>query len=1118
MEEVYEVIFSSIELKTVEDYVADPGSPASKFKNKEEEFLKVKNKEGKTNKDAILERFRSQSYKEEILKLPAKQYPLKVGTKLAIPVKQVDRVGLLTQGIEVVSNDIPAFKAKKLAELELNEGYNPIRKTSLVKGKLNYGTLVESYPEITVWVWCRALSNSNKLGDENKGQIFNITPFVQKLTTNMSKNGGNFQISLPPLACEFNSESGSWEIKKRSITHYKSSAENLTQQNEGYIAESSLLTQDSEGNIKRSQFLFHNILSTNDLVFIRFETLELEKEQRISDNQSYIVDKKEIPNRIYDMIGLIDENSQSVNGSMNDVTINISGRDLSKLFIEDGTYFYALEMSQGQLNFAGGSTQKNELMQRVFSENSLYYFGLYFNNSIENIFKFVIQQLSTIKIVPNDLFESYGERRNKKFNLERKQIEQKQSTSDQLKQYKEEACRCIKSIRKQVLLTESSRNKEDSETQEIWSQFYNFFKSIRKENVRETVGSVTSGWRSFSYLNNGKVENIQKDTLPLFFYKNMHLVLFYKKSKTIKNDEEKLFISLDNYIDLEESNPDHKDVWKEEYADGIWQIIKLVIDEGITNRRVVDSSASSANGSLLNFFRKVCQEPFVEFYMDTYGDMYHLIARKPPTNKEGLISMLDKQVLVNSEESGVEKIQSVVIDIEPEDVIQEQLSYDDQNAISWYHLNPQNNFLGNNSTYSLAYLPAIFFEEYAEIWGSRPLQIIHNYMPRLPLNTQETNLDISEEQAYEDMKYLIESSAYLPFTRKGTIIINGDRRLKIGNICRYKPTGEIFFIEGVQQNFQISENSIERTTTIQVSRGMIENLIRGVNLVDENGNVGDVDKGEYASYFTIINTDLDIQEKTVKDKIVEQVQVGTEIVQRSLDYNDNYSKESNIQVNALFAAANRYRGYRYGLGKRGGDMKTIDCSGFVSNVLKIAGAKVIPDTSENLMIRSNNFRQASIPLNSAFLMEGDVIGIDTGNYEFDKGRRYGIDHIGIVVRNFNTGELELAESTRSTGVIFRPISQGIARYNKISRKMWIGDYRGNNIGNSSSIERPIYEERVRYITRKEIDRAKVFSNFQVYKPCFNFFLRKYQNDVKYSREGEGINIKSVTVFGKNKEL
>src|SRR5690606_15930423 len=62
---------------------------------------------------------------------------------------------------------------------------------------------------------------------------------------------------------------------------------------------------------------------------------------------------------------------------------------------------------QGVFHLQGGATKKNELSRRIIGTNAHLYLGLYFNNSIEEIIKFVIQQLSTIKVVPDDLFESY---------------------------------------------------------------------------------------------------------------------------------------------------------------------------------------------------------------------------------------------------------------------------------------------------------------------------------------------------------------------------------------------------------------------------------------------------------------------------------------------------------------------------------------------------------------------------------------------------------------------------------------------------------------------------------------------------------------------------------------
>lgn len=865
MSDVYEITYSSFELKTVGDFIFAAGSPASHYKNKEEEFLSVVNKSGKTNRETIISKFKSKKKLEDIKTLSAKDLPIKVGTVLAIPVSKIDRVGLLTDGIQIVENNVAAFKARQLVELEENENYNPVRK--LQNGKLLSGGLSETYPEITVWIWCKALSNSKLSSDAdlNKGEIFNITPFIQKLTTNNSKGGGNFSFTLPPLSCEFDSDREKWVVKKASYSSYKRDSKNNTQQGDGYVAESHIV-YEQDSLLRRSQFLFHNIISSNDVVFIRFETLNLEKDQRIADNDDFIIHKSQLPGRIYDMIGLVDSNQQNVDGTHGDVNITIQGRDLSKLFIDDGTYFYALEMSQGQLNFAGGSVQENEYMQRVFMDGSLQYFNLYFNNSIENVFKFVLQQLSSIKIVSDDLFEYYGERRNTRWiNLETKK-ERDIEINKKLKQYKEQGIQSIEKMRDDRKINLSSDLLEKEKVEEIWRKCLHFFKAER-DRKRE------SNQEKYFYVFSRGVEELRSGEAPLFMQEDL-------KSARIDQLDREFLSSMENYITIDKTHPDFDESTSIGPAKGIWQIVKLVIDDAVTERRLVDSSASSANGSLINFLRKVCQEPFVEFYTDTYGDMFHLIVRKPPIDYKGIISMLEGDVRVENQDEE-KRYRSTVIDIEIEDVLQEQLAYSEKDVYSWYHLNPQSNFLGKSNTYSLAYLPAIFFKEYADIWGSRPLNITHNYMPKLPLNSQQSILDITERQAFNDLAYLVESHVYMPFVRQGTIVLNGDRRLKIGNICRYKPTGEIFFIDGVQQNFSVNDNYIDRTTTIEVSRGMVESLIKKVNLPNKIIRESKEQTEKDFGYFCLLkDTKLNIQEETVTETIKERVRVSSRKVKK----------------------------------------------------------------------------------------------------------------------------------------------------------------------------------------------------------------------------------------------
>lgn len=1063
--DIYEIVHSSPEFKTLAEYISDPSSPAHGYAEDMDSFLSVLHADGVTTNRQSIESSYKRAFEKKAIGKTARELYLKIGTVLAIPKEKVNKIGLLTQGIEVVSNNVPAFKARMLAELESKEGYRAVNSYKPIAGKIQRGITTEEYPSMTVWIWCRALSSNPS---DNEGQIFNITPFVQKCETNIDKNGGNFQLTLPPIVCEINKQ-GRWVVKEADMQSYSNQ-----RGEKSYVAEGSFYKPSDGESSKRSEFLFHNIISSNDMVWIRFETLELEKEQRIRDGKSLYVDKNQLAGRIYDMIGLVDSNTQTVNPSTNDVSIQIVGRDLSKLFIEDGTYFYALEMAQGQLNFAGGSTQQNSLMQRVFSNNVLQVFGLYYNNSIENVLKFVIQQLSTIKVIPDDLLTSYGDRRNKKIDLEG-EVVKTQTTVAHYLSIEEEIKKNITTIREVAQLKESDGQIEKQEVDKIWSALRFFMRDARKQRSRKIRGSSTVGWEPF--LHNS--EKIQEDMLPIFFHTNLHMTLFPMRNQIPREVELSLFRNIDILMDIEDVGSKNKEIREANIAPGVWQIIKLVIDEGVTKRRIVDSSMSSANGSLLNFVRKICQEPFVEFYMDTYGDTYHLIVRKPPYDQEGVLSMLDGRSISESNEKGEkEPTTPTIINIEPENVLKEQLSYNDQGIATWYHLTPQTNFIGNTSTYSLAYLPAIFFQEYADIWGSKPMQIVHNYMPLIPLNPQTSILDISEKQAFEDLKYMVESNAYLPFTRRGTITVNGDRRLKIGNIVRYKSTGEIFFIDRVQQSFSIGEGEIDRTTTIQVSRGMKEVLVRGVAAIDKT-LISSIN--ETYSYFDIIRTDFP---STAMSNVIETV------TEKVWVRDEKRIPPSASVTDSLFASVNKYKGYRYEFGGSGSG-GTIDCSGFVTRILQAAGVNIARQTSEDIMVRSNDFKSVKL-FDIKTLQEGDVIGMDTKRT--NDGRKYGIDHIAIVVRNTQTNKLELAESVGKRGVVSRPIEQIIPYYNRISISKYIGNFRGQIKNIVEEITVPIYETREIKINKEAVSREKMFSNFKVFGDCFNFFLRRQMND------------------------
>lgn len=252
---------------------------------------------------------------------------------------------------------------------------------------------------------------------------------------------------------------------------------------------------------------------------------------------------------------------------------------------------------------------------------------------------------------------------------------------------------------------------------------------------------------------------------------------------------------------------------------GIWQIIDFVIDEEVKNRQINDVSIAFNSGSLLNFVNKVCLQPLVEFFGDTYGDKYYFIARKPPFNRQSFNSLY-------------------TINITDEDVYNEDLHFNNDETYSWYQLIPQGYFISSDNIYQR--LPAFFFNEYAEIWGSKPLVITTNYNEFLNNDDKTT----SEQKVLDDLRFIIETNCYLPFTRKGTLVIKQNRKIKRGMRIYYQPTNEFYHVDGVQQSAVSQEGTIDVNTVLQVSRGMIKEYCEP-----------EIKNSNTRSYFNIVNFD-----------------------------------------------------------------------------------------------------------------------------------------------------------------------------------------------------------------------------------------------------------------------
>lgn len=285
----------------------------------------------------------------------------------------------------------------------------------------------------------------------------------------------------------------------------------------------------------------------------------------------------------------------------------------------------------------------------------------------------------------------------------------------------------------------------------------------------------------------------------------------------------------------------NKDYLEEVDQNGVWKIIKLEVDEKLDERRLANSDISRPDGTLLEQVYKVCQDPFVEFWGDTFGDTYTFIARQPPFTKNQIVDWLDNYQIIKVNTSDVDSF---------------NLSWETE-YYSWYQVQPQNSFLGNSNFIYAAYIPIVWLPQYVDMFGNHKKVVVCNYISYNAIKGSNGKQDINlfRQAVAEDLSFVIESTCYLPFTRKGKIVIKGgDRRIKRGTYIEFEPTGEVYYVDAVENGLSVNVNTIDRTTILSVSRGMVKEFIKGRSI-----------DGVEMSYFNIVNTE------NIKDQIISKV-------------------------------------------------------------------------------------------------------------------------------------------------------------------------------------------------------------------------------------------------------
>jgi hypothetical protein len=609
----------------------------------------------------------------------AKDLEINVGTVLYIPKNKANLEVLTAQGKDLFmkQQDLVTFMGDEIKALINDPSYVRSARVSIKGSRYSVDYLDVTF---NCRIYVRSL-----------GKILNITPFVRAIDTNVSDGGGTFSLSMNDIM-------SIEDVRKYSETYY------------------SYVYKVTNGTFNLS--FFQKYIQQNDIVFIRFERLDIEGDADV-DGKDFEIMESSLPGKVYDMIGLVDDSGESYTASQNVSVLNISGRDLTKLIIEDGCYFFDYALINGGKDFFLNYDPKNTMFKRLINGQFSGSFISMFH-SIRDSLGFIFNRLTNTGVLPTDstLFDAY----------------------------------------------KNSLNRATGQYEDRTSKTY----SVNGANQE--------------------------------------------------------------YLDAIEQN-------------GLWKIIKVIVDHQIDERRLNNGELSNPEGSIMDLVGKVCLAPFVEFWGDTYGDQFTFIARQAPFTKDQINDYFSDA-------------NNLIIDIESHQVSDINLSWD-ETYYSWFQIQPAEGLFGANQFTAGTRMPIVYFEEFANLFGVHKRVVSDSYVHAGILNglQEQTDVNIYRQSLANDMQYLIESSVVLPFTRHGSItIVGGDRRIKKGMWIYFRPTNEIYYVKGVANSVAISGMEISRTTTISVERGMIKDYVIGKSPKQING--------KNINYFDVVNMGV------IKDSIV----------------------------------------------------------------------------------------------------------------------------------------------------------------------------------------------------------------------------------------------------------
>lgn len=258
------------------------------------------------------------------------------------------------------------------------------------------------FTKYTILLHSKTLSD---LGNTN-GKLINITKHVSNVTVNSGDNGANFSFDLASVNSIYSEFNQKWEKNKfeESNLIYKIRSKFINDKERLNDKEIIVNAESTEQPYLLNDFFYDKNISENDVVFIIFDDIKIDE-----DSEGFINPIK-LKGINFDFIGLVDEVPIDVLPAAPSYTISVTGRDFSKVFIEDNTYIFPIQVAEIDVNNNNNSifnNVKDEITTKSIGRlvnGQLFIFNNLVDNTLEDQFSFIINVYSHAQIVSDSLF------------------------------------------------------------------------------------------------------------------------------------------------------------------------------------------------------------------------------------------------------------------------------------------------------------------------------------------------------------------------------------------------------------------------------------------------------------------------------------------------------------------------------------------------------------------------------------------------------------------------------------------------------------------------------------------------------------------------------------------